>query len=96
MPDLVPAVLIGLALMALVGFLYWADRRYPAPSKSRERPFLLTYCAWCVHGDGDLCTNPRSPVYGQECGLVCIGVELWLQDARGEAVAVIGRHPRRL
>jgi hypothetical protein len=35
MPDLVPW-LIGLALALLVTFLYWADRRYPAPTKPRE------------------------------------------------------------
>lgn len=31
MPDLLPW-LIGLALVALVAFLYWAERRYPASS----------------------------------------------------------------
>jgi hypothetical protein len=31
------AVLIGLALVALVGFLYWADRRCPALSNPRQR-----------------------------------------------------------
>jgi hypothetical protein len=48
MPDLVPR-LIGLVLALLVGFLSWADRRYPTPAKPRERPVLLTYCAWCVY-----------------------------------------------
>jgi hypothetical protein len=71
MPDLVPW-LIGLALVVLLGFLYWADRRYLGPSKPRERPVLLTYCAWCVHGDAEECTHPNSPVYDQACGPVCI------------------------
>jgi hypothetical protein len=30
MPDLV-SWLIALALVALIGFLYWAERRYPGP-----------------------------------------------------------------
>jgi hypothetical protein len=62
MPDLGPW-LIGLVLALLIAFLYWADRRYPAPSKPRERPVLLTYCAWCAHRDGDDCTHPNSPVW---------------------------------
>jgi hypothetical protein len=64
MPDLV-TWLIGLALLALIAFLYWANRRYPSPSKPREHGYLLTYCAWCIH--------PDSPVYNQPCGPVCIG-----------------------
>ena len=31
------------------------------------------FCAWCIYGDGDLCTNPGSPVYPGECGPVCSG-----------------------
>jgi hypothetical protein len=72
MPDPLPW-LIGLVLALLVAFLYWADRRYPAPTKPRERPVLLTYRAWCVHRDGDDCTHPNSPVYNQPCDPVCIG-----------------------
>jgi len=62
MPNLLPS-LIGPVLAALVAFLYWADRRYPAPTKPRERPVLLTYCAWGVHRAGDECTHPNSPVW---------------------------------
>ena len=72
MPDLVPW-LIGAAAVVLVGFLYWAERRYPAPSKPRERPEVLTFCAWCVHRDGDDCTHPGSPVYGQPCARCASG-----------------------
>lgn len=71
MPDLVPW-LIALVLALPFGFLYWADRRCPAPTKPKERPVLLTYCAWCVHRDADDCTHPNSLVYGQGYSPVCI------------------------
>jgi hypothetical protein len=73
-PDLVPW-LIGLALAGLVGFLYWAEKRYPSPSKPRDPDLAPTLCAWCEHRAGDHCTHPGSPVYGQPCGPVCIGSE---------------------
>ena len=72
MPNLVPG-LIGLTLAGLVGFLYWADRRYPSPSKPTDPDLALALCAWCIHRTGDDCTHPGSPVYGQPCGLVRAG-----------------------
>ena len=53
MPNLV-SWLIGLAMLAHMAFLYRADRRYPGRLKPRERTHYLTYCAWCIHRDGDL------------------------------------------
>ena len=70
MPDLIPW-LIGAAVVALVAFLHWADRKHPSPSKPWEHGYLLTYCAWCIHRAGDDCTHPDSPVYNQPCGPVC-------------------------
>lgn len=61
MTDPVPW-LIDRVLAALVAFLYWADRRHPAPTKPRERDLALTFCAWCVHRAGDECTHSESPV----------------------------------
>jgi hypothetical protein len=74
MPDLVPWA-IGLALAGLVGFLYWAERRYPSVPKPREPDLALTLCAWCEYRAGDGCTHPGSPVSGQPCGPVFIGAE---------------------
>ena len=30
-------------------------------------PYLLTCCAWCVHCDGALGTQPDGPVYPDKC-----------------------------
>ena len=70
--DLAP-LLIGAAVVALVAFLYWADLKYPTSSKRRQPGYLLTYCAYCIHRAGDICTHPDSPVYDQPCRPVCIG-----------------------
>jgi hypothetical protein len=73
MSEAVATLGIGLVVVALVGFLYWADRRYPGPELPRETTEAGAFCAWCIYWQGDDCTNPASPVGGQECGQVCIG-----------------------
>lgn len=68
MPDFVPW-LIGLALLALLAFLYWSECRYSSPPKPRKRSYHLTYCAWCIHPVctdaplGRLFHHADSPVY---------------------------------
>ena len=74
MPDL-QVLLVAVALVALVALVYLLERRYPGPSKPREWPFLLTYCTWCIHRDGDDCTHAESLVSGQECAPACIGAD---------------------
>ena len=62
-------------LVALVGFLTWAERRYPSQQRHSPHAEGLIFCAWYVHRDGDDCNHPGSPVHGQGCGPVCIGVQ---------------------
>lgn len=66
-------VLAGLVLLVLV--LYW-QRRDPWPQRRKEPPVILAYCAWCIHRDGEDCSQPGSPVCGQPCSSVYIETAL--------------------
>jgi hypothetical protein len=66
-PDLVTWRIV-LALVALIGFLYWAERRYPAPSKPRKRDVALTFCTWCVFRLGKAVTLWAGGWLGREDG----------------------------
>ena len=63
-------ILVGLVLLVLV--LIW-QKQDPWPQRGKEPPVRLVYCAWCIHRDGEDCTEQGSPVFGQSCGPVCIG-----------------------
>ena len=70
MLELLLLVLLPIAVMAIV---YIIDKKVDLSTPRHKRPYLLTYCAWCIHRAGDHCTHPDSPVYNQPCGPVCIG-----------------------
>jgi len=69
--ELLPPVLIGLTLVALLAYLNNWERREPAPSQSG--PVIPAFCAWCKWRKGEDCTHPESPVSGRTCGPVCAG-----------------------
>jgi hypothetical protein len=69
-------------MAAIIGLLYWADKRYPAPQAPRppmvrfahhDGEGLPASCAWCACRSGADCTNLASPAGGRECGPVCTG-----------------------
>jgi hypothetical protein len=69
--DQLPALTsLVLLLLAIFEFVRWLDKHgliaWSGP-KPKPRP---TIYAWCIYRSGDDCTNPKSPVRGQECGLV--------------------------
>ena len=68
------ALIIAAGLVLLVLLLYW-QKQDPWPQRGKDTPIMLTYCAWCIHRDGEDCTNEASPVFGNSCGPVCIGVQ---------------------
>lgn len=72
MPEWAGAAL-GLALLGVVGFLLWAERRYPGAHRPRPRRELQAVCARCVWREGEDCTHPESPARGGPVGEVCAG-----------------------
>jgi hypothetical protein len=71
LPALITLVILLLVMYEVIGWLNqrgFLDRT-PSP---RPEPHV-TFCVWCIYRDGDDCTNPESPVGGEECGLVCSG-----------------------
>ena len=75
---------VGLLAVAVLGALLYSLNRMPQDSwPRRHRKTHPALCAWCLHRDGDLCTNTESPVnkaaatgyHRAECGQVC-GVEV--------------------
>jgi hypothetical protein len=71
LPTLITLIVLLLAIYEVID---WLNRRgflnrTPGP---RPRPHV-TFCAWCIYRDGDDCTNPKSPIIGEECGPVCSG-----------------------
>ena len=74
---------LALGIMALVALALWAQAHDWTPSESSARPSVAAFCAWCDWRTGDVCTNPDSPVGGQECGPVCAGeVRCSVRDVR--------------
>ena len=67
-------LIILATVVLLVLALVWQWRN-PWPQRKREPPAIHMYCAWCVHRDGEDCTNSASPVHAERCGPVRIGVE---------------------
>jgi len=65
-------VLIGLAVVVLLGWVLWWQTHDPGPSKRRPTS-TPAVCEWCQWREGDDCRNPKSPMAGQACGPVCSG-----------------------
>lgn len=66
-------LLLTLLLISVAAIVYLAGKYLPKSTPPHKCPYLLTYCAWCIHRAGDDCTHPESPVYNQPCGPVCTG-----------------------
>jgi hypothetical protein len=84
MPPYIPVPLIepgglwvAIPLLLLIGLLYLAEKRYPAPQElGPRREGMPASCAWCVYRDGDNCTNPDSSLYSRRCEPGCsVGIE---------------------
>jgi hypothetical protein len=74
MPESLIAILIGTSLTSLVAHLVWTGRQHP-DRRSGKAGEAGAYCVWCVYRRGSVCSHPRSPVYLEECGPVCTGVQ---------------------
>ena len=71
MTERLAAALFVLAMAALIGWLYYADRRWPDRHRARrETPAI---CARCRHPSGEDCSHPKSPAYPGPIGEVCSG-----------------------
>jgi hypothetical protein len=70
--PLVTALFV-LVMAALIGWLYWAERRWPAPRRPMRSKETPATCARCTWRSGEDCTNPKSPVYPGPIGDVCSG-----------------------
>jgi hypothetical protein len=81
-PDLAPW-LIGSTLVALAGFLYWAEGRYPSPSKPRGQACLLAFCAWCIYRNGVLTSSHLAAVLSVKQNILqCRGIQGMTRPAR--------------
>ena len=73
MSETTLSVLIILAMATMIGWLYWADRRWPSPQRPRRVKETPAFCAHCRYRDGEDCAHPKSPAGSGPIGYVCSG-----------------------
>ena len=71
MPDWLIGLLFAAAMLALMAWVTWWERRDPGPY--RPRPEGPAVCAWCKWRAGEDCTHPKSPAGAGPIGEVCAG-----------------------
>jgi hypothetical protein len=83
MPEPLTAAAFVLVMAALIGWLYWAEHRWPAPPRQTHLKEMPAICARCTWRSGEDCSHPESPARGGPIGEVCAGkVKCRVREAR--------------